>query len=114
MRNPYNALVGFGLMGGSSPMGRLSGARQGNIYVTTPESLTSSGLGALFQMTTIGTSAFVYAFQCLTDGGEPKGGVSLGSDGLLYGTAEACGASSNGTLFKTDTLGKKFSMVHEF
>ena len=112
--NTYTQLADFSLIGGSSPRGGLSQGRDGNIYVTTDSGGGSSGSGALFQMTTTGSSAFVHAFQGLNDGCYPKGGVSLGSDGFLYGTAEACGASSNGTLFKTDTLGKNFSVLHAF
>jgi uncharacterized repeat protein (TIGR03803 family) len=44
----------------------------------------------------------------------PRGALSQGPDGILYGTATAGGASGFGGVFKLQTNGSGFQVLHEF
>ncbi len=48
-----------------------------------------------------------------SDGGDPLGGLTLGSDGNLYGTGSAGGVNGAGTIFRV-TLGGTFTKLHDF
>lgn len=41
----------------------------------------------------------IYVFRGTGDGKQPEGGVILGSDDILYGTADRAGSDDNGTIF---------------
>ncbi len=80
----------------------------GNIYGTTSEggggdcaSLTYSGCGTVFKIDTSGVETILHAFAgAPTDGAIPFVGLTLGSDGNLYGTTYYGGAANAGTVFK--------------
>ncbi|HLI49626.1 MAG TPA: choice-of-anchor tandem repeat GloVer-containing protein [Chthonomonas sp.] len=49
-----------------------------------------------------------------SDGSHPRAGVIQGSDGALYGTTEFGGALNYGVVFKLNTDGSNFQMLHSF
>jgi uncharacterized repeat protein (TIGR03803 family) len=87
-------------------------AGDGNYYGTTTYGGTNNN-GTIFRLTTGGTLTTLYSFSGGTDGSEPSGTLTLGSDGKLYGTAFLKGASGSGTFFSITTSGT-FTLLHGF
>jgi uncharacterized repeat protein (TIGR03803 family) len=86
----------------------------GNFYGSTAYGGTSNQ-GTIFKMTPSGAVTLLHSFNGTTDGGYPAQGISLGSDGNLYGTANDC-ASSCGTAwtaFRATRTGS-FTVLHTF
>jgi len=102
-----------GASDGSHPFGSLivSGT---NVYGFTANGGTG-GSGTVFKMSSDGTGfGLLYSFAgTSTDGGLPLGTpLLIGS--TLYGTTQGGGTSGNGTIFKVDTDGTGFSLMHSF
>src|SRR5260370_71484 len=96
---------------GIFPPGLMSQGQDGDLYGTV-NSGGGHDFGSAFKITTAGQLTTVYSFcaqtSCL-DGGYPLGGLTLGTDGNLYGTTQGGGHSAAGTIFKltpTGTLAK--------
>jgi uncharacterized repeat protein (TIGR03803 family) len=75
----------------------------GNFYGTTEGGGAYAG-GTVFKVTSTGTLTTIYSFCSLggsscTDGGDPVGGLTLGSDGNFYGTTEGGGSNGGGTIY---------------
>jgi uncharacterized repeat protein (TIGR03803 family) len=84
---------------------QLAQGRDGNIYGTASFGPGSSGNGTVFKMTPEGVMTTLHAFDG-TDGSTPYGGLTLGSDGDLYGTTQTgTGTTSWGTIFKITPSG---------
>jgi uncharacterized repeat protein (TIGR03803 family) len=80
----------------------------GNFYGTTRAG-GDNGQGTIFKVTPLGTLTMLYEFcsqpNCV-DGTEPIGALTLGTDGLLYGTTSGDGAhGAGGTVFKVAPSG---------
>ena len=60
----------------------------------------ANGLGFIFRVTLSGTYSEIVHFNGTQNGALPKAGLTLGSDGALYGTTSAGGASGRGTVFR--------------
>jgi uncharacterized repeat protein (TIGR03803 family) len=91
--------------GGSDPMGSLYQASDGNLYGTTYSGGANND-GTIFKISTIGTFSIFYNFQGGANGSGPMAGLTLGSDGYLYGSTFAGGNYSvYGTLFKISSSG---------
>lgn len=101
--------------GGSNPAGGLLQASDGKLYGTAPNAGTSSG-GVVFQCTTAGAYKVLHNFATTpgTEGYGPVAGLVQGSDGFLYGVNQSGGASGFGTLFKINTTGTTFAVLHNF
>lgn len=101
--------------GGSNPTGGLLQASDGKLYGTTPNAGTSSG-GVVFQCSTGGTYKVLHNFATIpgTEGYGPVAGLVQGSDGFLYGVSPNGGATGKGTLFKINTSGTTFAVLHDF
>src|SRR5438128_5935310 len=68
--------------------------RDGNLYSTSP--FGGIGYGTVFQLTPAGAVKVLYKFPLGTNsshGGSPQGGLTLGTDGYLYGTTLFLGSS---------------------
>jgi uncharacterized repeat protein (TIGR03803 family) len=90
----------------------------GNIYGTTLEggiSGCSNSLtcGVVFKLDPSGNETVLYTFTGGADGGQPWAGVTQDSEGNLYGTTAAGGASGYGVVFKVDTTGHE-TVLHSF
>src|SRR5579859_5595410 len=49
-----------------------------------------------------------------SDGANPAAGLIQGTDGGLYGTTYQGGAGGSGTVFKVNTDGTNFTLLHSF
>lgn len=112
----FTSLADFNGADGSDPYYiSLVQARDGNLYGTT-QSGGSSGAGSVFRLTPTGAVTTLYSFCSLTsctDGAYPMGGLTLGTDGNLYGTTAKGGTSNYGTVFKITTSGT-LTTLHSF
>jgi uncharacterized repeat protein (TIGR03803 family) len=91
----------------------------GNLYGTSVQGGTYGG-GTVFQVTPAGVHTVLYNFTGGADGGEPYKGVTLDSEGNLYGTAVTGGGGSCeggcGVVFKLTNSGGVWtqSVIHTF
>jgi uncharacterized repeat protein (TIGR03803 family) len=93
----------------SGPTVLLAKAGDGNFYGTSCFLGSALNYGAVFQLTPSGGFTQTYTFTDQSDGYCP-GGVTLGSDGALYGSS-AGGSYSEGVIYKITTSGV-FSVVY--
>ncbi len=101
---------------GSQPAGGLMQGADGKLYGTASSGGTSSG-GVVFQMSTAGAYKVLRNFISTapaTDGFDPMAGLVQGSDGFLYGVNQSGGANGLGTLFKINTSGSTYAVLHDF
>jgi uncharacterized repeat protein (TIGR03803 family) len=105
---------------GTHPDGPLLLAPDGNFYGTAPQGGGSGGAGSgtVFKMTPDGTLTVLHSFSgtfggANNDGADPEAGLTLGSDGNLYGTTAGGGTSAQGTAFVVTTSGS-FTTIHTF
>jgi len=98
---------------GQHPSGPVLQAADGKLYGTTPWGGANS-LGTVFVMSTSGGGYKVLHNFLVADGENPDAGLVQGSDGFLYSVAQVGGANGKGTLFKIDTKGKTFAVLHDF
>src|ERR1700675_361726 len=87
--------------------GVLAQARDGNIYGTSQLGGDCNfEEGTVYQMTPSGNVKLIWSFGGTHIGLAPVGGVTLGTDGNLYGTTRSGGASDRGTIFMITTGGE--------
>ena len=85
----------------------------GSLYGTTYGG-GASNFGTVFSVTTSGTQTIVYSFKGgTTDGANPTGGLTLGTDGNFYGTTQQGGSGSQGVVFKLTPTGT-ITILHNF
>jgi uncharacterized repeat protein (TIGR03803 family) len=110
----YSDLYNFGDASGDPLSPQYSGivaqGRDGNLYSTSPTGGT--GLGTVFKITAQGAVTVLYNFDG-THGKAPFGGLTLGTDGNLYGTTSAGGSSNLGVVFQI-TPGGQLTVLHTF
>ena len=113
----FTNLVGFDYTDGAYPYyGSLIQGPDGNYYGMTSAGGTM-GQGTIFKISMSGELTTLYSFcsqgfPC-SDGQQPYGGLSLGTDGYFYGTTSNGGANSLGTVFKM-TTGAKLTTIYSF
>jgi uncharacterized repeat protein (TIGR03803 family) len=80
----------------------------GNLYGTTAFGGANSDNGVVWELAN-GSGAITalasFDSPVVTNGGDPKAGVTLGADGNLYGTADTGGANGQGTVWELTTAG---------
>lgn len=105
-------LVSFNNTNGANPQGTLLLGGDGNFYGTTSSGGTNSGNGTVFQITSSGALTSLYSFND-TDGALPYAGLTIGPNGIFYGTTLGGGTNNsvNGTLFQITTNGVLSSLV---
>ena len=127
----YTSLHSFGVdnADGASPVSLIQ-ASDGNFYGTTASGganhcdqipQAGSNCGAVFKATPDGVVTTLYSFGAApSDGIEPLGALTEGSDGNLYGTtsiggANTCGSAANscGTVFRISKSGS-VTILHSF
>jgi uncharacterized repeat protein (TIGR03803 family) len=109
----FEILHGFIGNDGASPVGGLTVAPDGFLYGTTGAG-GSTSTGTIFKIKTDGTSfSNIYSFFC-GNGCGPQSALTLGPDGLLYGTTFAGGFTSNGTVFRASPDGTSINTVYSF
>jgi uncharacterized repeat protein (TIGR03803 family) len=102
---------------GSGPQGPVIEQKNGDLFGTTVSG-GAYGFGAVYRMQPSGsgyTESVLYSFQGGTDGDYPRGGL-IAVNTALYGTTEAGGSASSGTVFKLTPSGSGYteSIVHTF
>jgi len=108
--------------------GELAMGPDGEVYAANasggPEYFTDSGFpvhvdrGTIVRMTLDRGLTVLHSFSPDTDGtyaegSTPQGGLILGSDGFVYGTTSAGGATGSGTIFRM-ALDGGFTTLHSF
>jgi uncharacterized repeat protein (TIGR03803 family) len=110
----YSDLYNFGDASGDplNPQypGIVAQGRDGNLYSTSPAGGT--GLGTVFKLTGAGAMTVLYKFDG-THGKAPFSGLTLGTDGNLYGTTSAGGSSNLGVVFQITSAGQ-LKVLHTF
>lgn len=81
----------------------------GNFYSSTISGGSGAQYGILFSITPAGTITTLYSFSG-TDGSNPGGGLTLGTDGNFYATTGAGAANGLGSIFRL-TVTPAFSMT---
>lgn len=85
----------------------------GYLYGTTYNG-GSKGMGTAFKVSTSGSFVLLHSFVGgASDGANPTGGLTLGTDGNFYGTTQQGGSSSQGVIFKMTTSGT-ITILHTF
>ena len=110
----FTSLYSFtgGTADGSSPVGKLVQASDGNLYGVTNTG-GANGCGTIYQITTSGSYTSVHSFSCSGDGGSPRDGMIDATDGNLYGTTSEGGPGGYGTAYRF-SLDGTFTLVHAF
>jgi uncharacterized repeat protein (TIGR03803 family) len=125
--NPASAQVfakmaSFGGTSGADPQSSVVQGADANYYGTTYFGGTMSGCevgypcGNIFRMTPGGLLTNLYSFCSLpkcADGAWPVEGLTVGSNGHLYGTTSAGGLYNGGTIFEV-TLAGKLTTLYNF
>ena len=96
--------------GAASQAPLLQNPGDGLLYGTTSAG-GANGVGTVFRMAADGGSFTVLHDFETTDGDSPEAGLTLASNGLLYGTTTSGGAGGKGTVFKIDTAGGNFATL---
>ena len=104
------SLVSFNYTNGAKPIAGLTLGSDGNFYGTTPFGGTNSDNGTIFEMTTNGVLTSLVSFNN-TNGSNPSAGLTLGSDGSLYGDTYVGGIYGLGTIFRVTTNGVLTSLA---
>src|SRR5882672_528864 len=91
--------------------GIVAQGRDGNLYTTSVSGGTGPGSGTVFKITPGGTLKVLFNFDNL-HGSTPYGGLTLGSDGKLYGTTDT-GNGCCGVIFKITTTGN-LTVIYTF
>jgi uncharacterized repeat protein (TIGR03803 family) len=107
-----------GAMDGAIPLGRLV-YDNGYYYGTTQQGSYYDGVynsGTIFRISPAGAYEIVHNFTgcCGTgDGENPAAGLTLASNGELYGTTRWGGTGNNGSIFKMNSAGT-VTILHSF
>jgi uncharacterized repeat protein (TIGR03803 family) len=111
----YTVLHSFSRGDGSQPWAELLLDDAGGLYGTT-YSGGQSDLGTVFALTTAGEGFRVlhHFTGGFADGARPWGGLTLGSDGALFGTTYFGGTRLGGTVFTMEPDGSGYSLLHSF
>lgn len=101
----FTSLLTFIGTNGDYPDGRLVQGTDGNFYGTTEE--VSSGSGTVFKMSPAGKLTRLHKFTGSgSDGAGPTSALIQASNGNFYGTTQAGGSHSDGTVFQITPAGK--------
>ncbi len=79
----------------------------------TPYNGQDYGVGVVYRLTRGGQFSVLHTFNATTEGAYPQAGLSVGSDGYLYGATTQGGAAGGGCVFRISTAGE-FTLVHAF
>src|SRR5579872_7176256 len=109
-KGKFKVLHAFDFSDGALP-GNLVYDASGNLYGTAAwggnSACQNEGCGVIFKLTTAGDFTLLYEFTGLSDGSNPNG-LTIGSNGNLYGTTEGNTSSYDeyGEVFKLTTSGQ--------
>ena len=89
---------------GSYPVAGLVQGNDGNFYGTASAGGDANGDGTIYKITPAGTFTVLYTFGG-SDGYQPVGKLTLGSDGNFYGAAFEGGTTGDGTIYQVTPAG---------
>jgi uncharacterized repeat protein (TIGR03803 family) len=118
MAQTFSVVYNFGSAAGDPGQGFYSGiiaqGQDGNLYSATSAG-GAYGYAATFNLTPAGIITPLYSFADNGDGAYPYGGLTLGTDGLFYGTTYGGGFANPryGTVFKMTSSGG-FTTLYTF
>lgn len=112
-------LHSFSSFDGYYPRGAMVEGADGWMYGATSQggSPAVSAYGTVFKMTKTGGSYTVlrsFSYSAGSNGVYVSPTIALGSGGYLYGTTRIGGTNSDGVIFRMDTNGLNFSVLHHF
>ena len=107
---------------GLQPQAGLVEGRNGTLYGTTLEDstehggLVGSGHGTVFALNKDGSGYRVlYTFGTnAAQGHRPWAGLTIGSDGALFGTTDSGGQAQQGTVFRLNPGDGRYAVLHSF
>jgi uncharacterized repeat protein (TIGR03803 family) len=109
----FTVLITFGKASSNPSFVTPVQGRDGRIYGTTSNELVSSSAGSIFVLDlNTGLRYTLHTFDTAT-GASPAGGVTLGTDGNFYGTAETGGTAGYGVLYRITPSGT-YTVLHNF
>lgn len=110
----FVVLHAFSDSDGTLPRGKLIQDAQGYLYGTTLSG--GVGYGTVFKLNPAdGAYVVLHTFiGQANDGAKPISGMIFGQDGYLYGTTSGGGPRDDGTLFRVNTTGTDFRILHFF
>lgn len=108
----FTDVLNFGKWGSNPYFVALVQGRDGRLYGATLGS-GASDEGAVFAVDPSSGLRFVLHNFDTATGASPQGGVTLGTDGNFYGTAQTGGSSNYGVLFKLTPSGT-YTVLHDF
>jgi uncharacterized repeat protein (TIGR03803 family) len=94
----------FVSVGNAGPYGGVIQGSDGSFYGTTSGGGTNTA-GTVFKITSAGVETVLWNFGSGSDGRNPQGNLTRGSDGNLYGTTVNGGANASGTVFRITPAG---------
>jgi uncharacterized repeat protein (TIGR03803 family) len=112
---PRNKTTLYSFTGGDDgniPEGGLVIDAAGTLYGTTRFG-GANNLGVVFAIAPDGQETVVHTFAGGSDGLQPRGDLTLGPDGSLYGTTWLGGVNDDGVVFKITTSGEE-TVLHTF
>jgi len=109
----FTVLANFDFSTGVSPLAGLMQGTDGALYGTTIEG-GSNGYGTVFKLNADGTGFTVLQNFDYSTGVNPFAGLTQGTDGALYGTANSGGSNGYGTVFKLNPDGTGFTVLQNF
>jgi uncharacterized repeat protein (TIGR03803 family) len=109
----FSVLHSFTGTDGSWPTGSL--VQSGSVLYGMTQLGGSNGMGTIFKINTDGTGfSVLYSFAGgAADGSTPYGSLLL-SESTLYGMTSSGGSGSHGVIFKINTDGTGFGLLHSF
>ncbi|MFO0954166.1 MAG: choice-of-anchor tandem repeat GloVer-containing protein [Isosphaeraceae bacterium] len=109
----FTSVFSFNGLNGSGPMAGVVQGPDGALYGTTTQG-GNSALGTVFRFDRAAATVSTLHHFSGADGSTLYSGVTVGKDGLLYGSTYSGGAANLGTLFRLGTDGVNFSTLTEF
>ena len=104
-------LSDFRVPGGQNPSGPLTEGAAGNLFSTT--TFYNSSSGTVYRLAPDGTFTTLQDFGYFGTVGQAKGGVTRGSDGLLYGLSEGS-TGNDGVAYRIAESGGSAAVLRTF
>ncbi|MBK8706447.1 MAG: hypothetical protein IPN33_24695 [Saprospiraceae bacterium] len=109
----YTVLHSFNNTNGSSPSAGITIGGDGFLYGTTRFG-GSFGAGTIYRLQSDGSGYTVLHSFNNTNGAYPSAGITIGADGFLYGTTESGGSAGYGTIYRLQSNGSGYTVLHSF